>query len=334
MFKDLKQIIAILIILSLVVFTIFAFTLPDEKIQVTDKNEKHPNSIIKPLYWNGEKLFPYSDDYLEESSKRAYDEAISLYDKEKYDEALQYIEFSDYILPTAKNSDQACIIFQDIKKFEEAIPWCKQAYQLGNELSLVGLALAYRGVKNYDEAINYLNIGIEKNIKNSSNVLGLVYSEKGDYKEAEKWFLKAIKDEPYNSRAHNNISSFYIEDLKDNVKGAAHAIAGIDNVFDVYSVATLLVMEYKIPLEDLQEAYKLQLTSPDFPIRFKEKGRRVGFLTKEDYQSVIDRRNNLKWREQETIKYEEAQRKIAKEFNERVQRDIEEKEKQQKENER
>ncbi|WP_198304365.1 tetratricopeptide repeat protein [Arcobacter vandammei] len=324
-------------LIALVIISL-SFTACDNKKKsnyVTEYNKKHPKSVIEPLYWDGkEKLFSNFDQELEAGANRAYDISISLYEENKFEEAIKYLEFSDYIIPTAKNSDQACIIFQDIKKFEEAIPWCKQAYELGNELSLVGLALAYRGVKNYDEAINYLNIGIEKNIKNSSNVLGLVYSEKGDYKEAEKWYLKAIKDEPYNSRAHNNISSFYIEDLKDNVKGAAHAIAGIDNVFDVLSVSDLLIIEYKIPLEDLQEAYKLQLTSPDFPIRFKEKGRRVGFLTKEDYQEVIDDYHEDKRREQETIKYEEAQRRIAKEFNERVQRDIEEKEKQQKENER
>ena len=188
--------------------------------------------------------------------------------KENNEEAMKLIERSNSIIPTAENSRQACIILQNMKKFEESISWCTQGHELGDDLSLLGIALAYRGVKNYEEALNWAFIANEKQIPGSADVIGLAYSALSDYVNAEKWFLQAIKDDPKDSQALNNLISFYIEDLNNKILGAAYAIASVNNVFPANTIAKFLVVTHKIPLEDLQKAYELQLNTPILPYKF------------------------------------------------------------------
>ena len=274
-----KNILRILLISILIIL----FVACEESKFVTGYNLKHEDSKIKPLFWDGKKIFPYIDQQLEDSGrKRAFKEAMDLYYEEKYSEAMKYLEYSDYILPTAESSDLACQILDDLNKFEEAISWCTQAYELGNENSLIGIGLAYRGVKNYEEALKWFHLANEKQIPNSANGLGLAYSAIGDYANAEKWYLQAIKDDPKNSNALNNLIYFYIVHLNDKIRGAAYAIASVNNVFPANTIAKFLVVTHKIPLEDLQKAYKFQLNNPILPYKFEEK-HRLGILNEKDY---------------------------------------------------
>ncbi|TLT06623.1 hypothetical protein FE243_06905 [Aliarcobacter thereius] len=275
--NKIKQIFAILLLLSLVAFIILAF-LPEEK-RVEEIVKKEPS--IKPLYWNGEELFSFNHQD-KTTAKRAFKEAMDLFYKDNYEEAMEWIEYSNYIMPLAENSRQACIILQTMKKFEESIPWCTQGHELGDDLSLLGIALAYRGVKNYEEALNWAFIANEKQIPGSAGTIGLVYSEIGDYVNAEKWYLQAIKDDPKDSQDLNNLISFYIEDLNNKILGAAYAIASVNNVFPAHTIAKFLIVTHKIPLEDLQKAYEFQLNNPILPYKFEEK-HRLGILNEKDY---------------------------------------------------
>ncbi|OCL85561.1 Tetratricopeptide repeat protein [Aliarcobacter thereius] len=285
--NKIKQIFAILVILCLIAFIILAF-LPEEK-KVEEIVKREPS--IKPLYWDGKEIysFAYEND-LETTAKRAFKEAMDLFYKDNYEEAMIRIEYSNYIMPLAENSDLACQILDDLNKFEEAISWCTQAYELGNENSLIGIGLAYRGVKNYEEALKWFHLANEKQIPNSANGLGLAYSAIGDYANAEKWYLQAIKDDPKNSNALNNLIYFYIVHLNDKIRGAAYAIASVNNVFPANTIAKFLIVTHKIPLEDLQKAYEFQLNNPILPYNYDEdrEGIRIGFLTEEDYKETIE----------------------------------------------
>ncbi|OCL96693.1 Tetratricopeptide repeat protein [Aliarcobacter thereius] len=277
-----KQIFAILVLLSLIAFIIIAF-LPEEK-RVEEIVKREPS--IKPLYWDGKDLLSFNHQD-ETTAKRAFKEAMELFYKEKYSEAMEWIEYSNYIMPLAENSRQACIVLQNMKKFEESISWCTQGHELGDDLSLLGIALAYRGVKNYEEALNWAFIANEKQIPGSADVIGLAYSALGDYVNAEKWFLQAIKDDPKDSQALNNLISFYIEDLNDKIRGAAYAIASVNNVFPAHTIAKFLIVTHKIPLEDLQKAYELQLNNPILPYKYEEK-EKLGILHEESYKRLFE----------------------------------------------
>lgn len=257
-----------------------------------------------------------------------------------YDKAIEWFEYSNSIKPTGKNSDSACTVYSAKGDFKEAIKWCKQAVDLGYQDSITGLGTVYARDKDFENAIFWLKKGVELNQPKSSTNLGFVYNQlsnktnlnKEYLKEAEKYYLKAIKDFPKDTRNVSNIIHFYHDDLKDNVRASAWAIAGINNIFLANSVADLLIVDLQIPLEDIQKGHQLQLTSKEFPYNYSENN--LAMIKKSGYESWLKMYKEDKQREQETIKYEEAQRRIAKEFNERVQRVIEKEEKQQKENER
>ncbi|TLT06625.1 hypothetical protein FE243_06915 [Aliarcobacter thereius] len=202
--------------------------------------------------------------------------------KDNNEEAMKLIERSNEIIPTAENSDLACQILDDLNKFEEAISWCTQAYELGNDKSLIGIGLAYRGVKNYEEALKWFHLANEKQIPNSANGLGLVYSAMKDYVNAEKWYLQAMKDDPKNTNALNNLIYFYIVHVNDKIRGAAYAIASVNNVFPANTIAKFLIVTHQISLEDLQKAYEFQLNNPILPYKFEEK-HRLGILNEKDY---------------------------------------------------
>ncbi|QKF73947.1 Sel1 domain-containing protein [Aliarcobacter faecis] len=255
--------------------------------------------------------------------------AMAYYEKLKdYEKAIEWLEYSNSIKPTGKNSDQACTVYSAKGDFKEAIKWCKQAVDLGYEESITGLGTVYASNKDYDNALIWLIKGDELNQPKASTNLGFVYSRLGDLKKAEEYYLKAIKNYPKDIVNVSNIIHFYHKFLKDNVRASAWAIAGINNIFLANSVADLLIVDFQIPLEDIQKGHQLQLTSDEFPYNYSENN--LAMIKKSGYESWLRMYKEDKQREQETIKYEEAQRKIVKEFNERVQRDIEEKEKQQK----
>ncbi|MDX4070022.1 tetratricopeptide repeat protein [Aliarcobacter skirrowii] len=296
----------VLIVLSFLYIEVTPY-IKDKKLKDQIKKElllkeaiekKRLSNLIKPKYEKDKekrsKIWYVYQDYNSATQLYKYDIATEIarayYEQlQNYEKAMEWIEYSNSIVPTAENSRQACIVLQNMKKFEESISWCTQGHELGDDLSLLGIALAYRGVKNYEEALNWAFIANEKQIPGSADVIGLAYSALSDYVNAEKWFLQAIKDDPKDSRALNNLISFYIEDLNDKIRGAAYAIASVNNVFPAHTIGDFLVGIHQIPLEDLQKAYELQLNTPILPYKYEEKERRLGFLNEKDYKSVLER---------------------------------------------
>lgn len=184
-----------------------------------------------------------------------------------YDKAIQWYKYSNSIKPMSENSNYMCYAYQMKKEYEEAITWCKNAIELGNDEALIGLGSAYDEINEHLKAVNYYKKAYEKKLPEASNNAGYSYSKIGDYKNAEKWYKKAIKEG--NLESYQNIATFYHEGLNDNIKASAYAIALINTKYTKRSVLTLLQKTWKIPNEIIKEGYELQLRSDEFPIKFK-----------------------------------------------------------------
>ncbi len=73
------------------------------------------------------------------------------------------------------------------------------------------LGVVYSRQKNWTDALSVLKKGMEKNPKNIKilNQLGFVYRQSGDFKQAEKSYLGAIKEAPNDTTAYINIGILY-----------------------------------------------------------------------------------------------------------------------------
>jgi len=187
-----------------------------------------------------------------------------------YEKALEWFEYSNSMKPTADNSAYACYVLQEMKQYDKAIKWCNDSIiQESNKEALFMLGTIYEDTQKYDKAIEYYKLSANKGYVNAMNNLGFVYNEKlKDYNLAEQWYLKAVKKRNYT--AFNNIALFYHEDLHDDIKASAYAIALIGNKYSYQSVMNLLKKDWQIPNDIIQKGYELQLSSDEFPIKYKE----------------------------------------------------------------
>ncbi|PHO14501.1 hypothetical protein CPH92_11880 [Malaciobacter marinus] len=158
---------------------------------------------------------------------------------------------------------------QKLKRYDEAISWCKKAIDLKWDKALPLLATVYEDNKRYYEAIKYYKQSYNKTKDGlSANNLGYLYSSKiKDYKEAEKWYKKAIRLN--HQSTYQSFATFYHEDLKEDIKASAYSIALIDTKYTKSSVLKVLQDEWKIPNNIIQKGYELQLNSDEFPIKYK-----------------------------------------------------------------
>ncbi|WP_404319963.1 tetratricopeptide repeat protein [Malaciobacter canalis] len=194
----------------------------------------------------------------------AYSEELKDYEK-----ALEWYKYADSMIALGENSYFACYALQKLKRYDEAISWCKKAIDLKWDKAIPLLATVYEDNKRYDEAIKYYKQSYNK-IKDglSANNLGYLYSSKiKDYKKAEKWYKKAIESDY--KEAYQNISNLYYDKLNNKIKASAYAIATIGKIYNISSVIKLLKDDMKIPKETIKKGYELQLNSPDFPIKYK-----------------------------------------------------------------
>ncbi|RXI28774.1 hypothetical protein, partial [Arcobacter defluvii] len=83
----------------------------------------------------------------------------------------------------------------------------------------------------------------------------------------EQYYKEAIKIRDL--EAFHNLSRLYHHNLHDDIKASAYAIALIGTKYSQRSVLKILQKERKIPNETIKKGYELQLTSDEFPIKFK-----------------------------------------------------------------
>jgi hypothetical protein len=183
----------------------------------------------------------------------------------------QWYKYADSMIPLGENSYFACYALQKLKRYDEAISWCKKAIDLKWDKALFRMGKVLELKKEFNKSIKYYEQSFKKNKdKVAANNLGLIFSlELKEYDKAELWFKKSIQ-EGY-QLAYKNFSIFYHKKLKNDIKASAYAIAVIDTKYTKSSVLKLLKKTWNIPNETIKKGYELQLNSPDFPIKYKGK---------------------------------------------------------------
>jgi hypothetical protein len=238
-----------------------------------EKN-KHISEVNEPVWDNRINEMGLSSIYLKSNkdpnaaTKIGYAYSEELQD---YKKAIEWYKYSNSIKPLPETSNYACYAYQQLKEYNEAIKWCKNAIELGSSDAFFRLGKVYELNKNFDDAISFYKKSFNETKNDmAANNLGLIYSlELKDFNNAEKWFKNAIKEG--SELSYKNFSIFYHDNLKDNIKASAYAIAVIDTKYSKSSVLRLLKDDWKIPNDIIQKGYELQLTSDEFPIKYKGK---------------------------------------------------------------
>lgn len=191
----------------------------------------------------------------------AYSEELKDYEK-----ALEWYKYSDSMKSLPDNSNYACYALKQLEKYDEAIPWCEKAIELGSSEALFQLGSTYIGKNDLENSLIWFKKAHENGNKNASSNIGLNYSKLKKYDEAEKWYKIAIEND---LSAYQDIADFYHEDLNDDIKASAYAIAVINTKYTKFSVLNLLQKDWKIPNNIIKQGYELQLNSKEFPIKYE-----------------------------------------------------------------
>ena len=111
------------------------------------------------------------------------------------------------------------IVYIGMEEYEKALKWLSKIdnknFESIDEINYIMGSLNYK-LKNPEEAKKYFLKYYNKDAEgDSENILGMIYHDEGNQKEAMKWYLKAI--EKNNLDAKINLGVLYAE-LGDNTK--------------------------------------------------------------------------------------------------------------------
>ena len=227
-------------------------------LPIPEVEESHINKYFKlSLYLNAK-----HDPIPATKIGYAYSEELKDYEK-----ALEWYVYSDPLKSLPDNSNYACYALQELKKYDEAIPWCEKAIELGSSEAVIGLGYSYSNLGDYKEALKWYSLALEKNHPDALLNIGTTYFNLKDYKNSEISYKKAIENNDY--QAYQSIAKLYHEALNDDIKASAYAIALINVKYTKKSVLNLLQKDWKIPNNIIKQGYELQLNSPDFPIKYE-----------------------------------------------------------------
>ncbi|QKF81479.1 tetratricopeptide repeat protein [Halarcobacter ebronensis] len=258
-----------IITISLIIYILVSFTACNDD---SNKKEEIKSSLTIPEWdekakstidnywslWNDAKKDPMAAT----SIGYAYSEKLNDYEK-----AIEWYKYSNSMKPLPETSNYACYSYQQLKQYEEAIKWCEDAINMGSKDALTGLGYSYSKLKQYDNAIKWYKKAYENDDINAMINLGTVYLNKKDYKNSELWYKKAIEKNDY--EAYQGIAKLYHDGFKDDIKASAYAIAVINTKYTKSSVLRLLKDDWNISKETIKKGYELQLTSDEFPIKYK-----------------------------------------------------------------
>lgn len=118
-----------------------------------------------------------------------------------------------------------------------------------------------------DEKINY---------KNKTNFeIGNSYFDKGNYKEAEKYYVKAAAEDPQNPKIYNRLGIIYLE--QKNYRDAKDAFLEVLKFDDKkasrhinYGLACLNLRNYKEAIDSFEKAVKLEPKNQKYKAILKE----------------------------------------------------------------
>lgn len=194
----------------------------------------------------------------------AYSEELKDYEK-----ALEWYKYSDSMKSLPDNSNYACYALKQLEKYDEAIPWCEKAIELGSSEALFQLGSTYIRKNDFENSLIWFKKAYDADNKDVASFLNiaLTYSKLNNFAEAEKWYKKGIENNYH--ATYQEISTFYHKALNDDVKASAYAIAVINTKYTKSSVMELLQKDWKIPNNIIKQGYELQLNSKEFPIKYE-----------------------------------------------------------------
>ena len=150
-----------------------------------------------------------------------------------YPEAVEWYENSDMDKVSVYNLG---VLYQNkIIDYKQAIIWYKKALDMGYRKASFGLGNSYRNLKDYQNAIKYYKLAIERES------------------------LQAIKA----------IAWLYYEDLKDDIKASAYMLTLIKYGETKDVIFSFLKEKWNLSDETIKKGYELQLTMPGLPRRYK-----------------------------------------------------------------
>ncbi|QKF78025.1 tetratricopeptide repeat protein [Arcobacter defluvii] len=261
----------------LVIFIVFSFSACEDKSSNSQAEKKEEQVKFTPKLkmpeWDkdgGKKIWDEYKNWHDAKNdpipamKIGYAYSEKLHD---YEKALEWYKYADSMIPLGENSYFACYALQQLKKYDEAISWCQKAIDLKWNEALYQLGTVYYKKNDFDNALKWFTKAYEKGEKIAVTSIGLSNTKLGNILEAEKWYKKGVEES--NVDSYHNIGRFYFHTMKDNLKASAYSIALIDTKYTKKSVLRVLQDEWKIPNDIIQKGYELQLSSDEFPIKFK-----------------------------------------------------------------
>lgn len=143
-------------------------------------------------------------------------------------------------------------------KYDLALKWYTIAMEKNDRDATYNLALLYdEKLKDYPNAIKYYEKAYEMGEVGGANSLGYLYEHTfKDAEKAELWYKKAINGN--DKQAFGNLAKLYHKQNKDEL-GAAYLLALVNNGYSKEKVFTYLKDKWSLTDEEIQKAYELQL---------------------------------------------------------------------------
>ena len=151
--------------------------------------------------------------------------------------------------------------------------WYKRALNIdkNNISAIFNLGIIYEDEKKYNEAIKYYEKADLLKHKNGAYNIALIYEEYlRSYLKAVKWYKKAIERESLS--ALKNLSLLYHKEFCDNVKAVEYFLPLINNRYSKEKVMKFFKVKYKLDEAIIQKDYEAQLKSQVIPEKLKYKG--------------------------------------------------------------
>ncbi len=180
------------------------------------------------------------------SDKSIFELAEESFFKEDYEETLKQLKKLSKGYNGFKEFHTA-LVYKRLKDFNNAIKYYLLAIEKGDDNAIYNLALLYHTeLKDFDNTIKYYLLAIDKNYVDAMNNLALLYeTEFKDLDNAIKYYLLAI-DKNYDN-AMNNLALLYETEFKDFDNAIKYYYLAIENnnVDAMHNLAALYIEQNK-----------------------------------------------------------------------------------------
>ena len=234
-----KKLLVFVVVLANLIFGVQGFSRIDskefEKIMEKVEKEYDRGNKQKAISMLKEDIQKNpSDIILKVTLGLLYDEMGRKNESEKeLNEAVELQQKYPFIADDGEKYDIRLMIgalYMSQEEYEKALKWISRTdntnFEKIDEVDFLMGILNYR-LENIEDAKKYFLKYYNKDTEgNSENVLGMIYYDEGNHKEAMKWYQKAIEKNNLNAKV--NLGLLYAE-LEDNVKALQWLKRALEN---------------------------------------------------------------------------------------------------------